>query len=503
MTCPKRAGKLIVFTGDYGRVGGHGCMGYFQIGRVLRHHHIHELGVCMDTKPASMGVDAATFQMYADKIRANGVIDPALYEKFNVKRGLRNPDGTGVLVGLTCIGSVHGYIISENEKVSVPGQLFYRGINVNDLIKGFQAEKRLGFEECAYLILFGELPTAVQLTRWNELLDAHRRLPEGFKEGAIIRAPGQDIMNSIARAVLTAYLYDPHPDNLSLANQLRQSIELIARFPVIAAYAYQAKAHYHMGHSLMLRHPEMGKSTAENLLLLTRENGQYSRLEAELLDLCLVLHAEHGGGNNSAFTTHVVTSAFTDAYSAIAAATLSLKGPRHGGANLRVMQQMEEIKQSIPHWDNEGEVADYLTRILHKQVGDGTGLLYGLGHPVYTISDPRTDTLREKARDLAKAKGREEEMLLYEMIERLGPPLFNKGRPKARELCANVDFYSGFVYDMLGIPMDLFTPIFAISRVVGWCAHRTEEIVNGGPIIRPAYKAVGEVRPFLPLEARG
>ena len=457
----------------------------------------------MDTKPSPISIDDATLKTYADKIRANGVIDPALYEKYNVKRGLRNADGTGVLVGLTGIGNVHGYIISESEKVAVPGQLFYRGINVNDLIKGFQSEGRFGFEECAYLLLFGELPTSGELTKWHALLDAHRRLPDGFKEGAIIRAPGKDIMNSIARAVLTAYLYDPIPDTLTLPNLLRQSIELIARFPIIAAYAYQAKAHYHLGHSLMLRHPEAGKSTAENFLLLTRESGQYTRLEAELLDLCLVLHAEHGGGNNSAFTTHVVTSAFTDTYSAIAAATLSLKGPRHGGANLRVMQQMDEIKKNVKHWDHEGEVGDYLTRILQKKAGDGTGLIYGLGHAVYTLSDPRTDTLREKARDLAKSKGREDELRLYELVERTGPGLFNKGRAKPRDLCANVDFYSGFVYDMLGIPMDLFTPIFAISRVVGWCAHRTEEIVNVGPIIRPAYKAVGEVRPFTPLEARG
>jgi citrate synthase len=456
----------------------------------------------METKAAPIIIDDATLKGYADRVRANGVIDPALYEKYNVKRGLRNADGTGVLVGLTCIGNVHGYIISESEKVSVPGQLFYRGINVNDLVKGCQAEGRFAFEECAYLLLFGELPVAAELTRWQELLDAHRRLPDGFKEGAIIRAPGKDIMNSIARAVLTAYLYDPQPDNLSLANQLRQSIELVARFPVIAAYAYQAKAHYHLGHSLMLRHPEPGRSTAENFLLLTRESGQYTRLEAELLDLCLVLHAEHGGGNNSAFTTHVVTSAFTDSYSAVAAATLSLKGPRHGGANLRVMQQMDEIKTNVRHWDNEGEVGDYLLRILQKRAGDGTGLLYGLGHAVYTLSDPRTDTLRAKARDLARAKGREDELHLYEMIERIGPALFNKGRAKPRDLCANVDFYSGFVYDMLGIPTDLFTPIFAISRVVGWCAHRVEEIVNGGPIIRPAYKAVGAVRPFTPLNAR-
>jgi citrate synthase len=455
----------------------------------------------METKAAAPYCDD-DLRACMEKIRANGTIDPALYEKFNVKRGLRNADGTGVLVGLTCIGNVHGYIISESEKVAVPGQLYYRGINVNDLVKGFQSEGRFGFEECAYLLLFGELPKAADLAKWQEQLEIHRRLPDGFKEEAIIHSPGRDIMNGIARAVLNAYRYDPKPDDLALTNQLRQCIEMIARFPVIAAYAYQAKAHYYLGASLLLRHPEPGRSTAENFLLLTRENGQYSRLEAELLDLCLVLHAEHGGGNNSAFTTHVVTSAFTDTFSAIAAATLSLKGPRHGGANLRVRQQMDEIKANVKHWDQEGEVADYLQRILQKKAGDGTGLIYGLGHAVYTLSDPRTETLRARARELARTKGREDELRLYEMVERIGPAIFNKGRAKPRDLCANVDFYSGFVYDMMGIPVDLFTPIFAVSRVVGWCAHRIEEIVNGGPIIRPAYKAVGAERAYVPLERR-
>ncbi|HNX36056.1 MAG TPA: citrate/2-methylcitrate synthase [Kiritimatiellia bacterium] len=455
------------------------------------------------TQSANPLVDDATLlKGYADQIRATGKIDPALYEKYNVKRGLRNADGTGVLVGLTCIGSVHGYMISESEKVSVPGQLFYRGINVSDLVNGFQSEKRFGFEESAYLLLFGELPDARELKTWNDLLDSYRRLPDGFKEGAIIRSPGKDIMNSIARAVLMAYTYDPEPDKLDIETTLRQSIELIAQFPTIAAYAYQAKAHYHMGQSLMMRYPEKGKGTAENFLMLTREDGMYTQLEAELLDLCLVLHAEHGGGNNSAFTTHVVTSSFTDSYAAIAAATLSLKGPRHGGANLRVMSQMREIKEHVEHWDSEGEVADYLTKILNKEAGDGTGLIYGLGHAVYTLSDPRTDMLREKARTLAKAKGRDEEMALYEMIEQIGPRIFNKNRAKPRDLCANVDFYSGFVYDMLNIPIDLYTPIFAISRVVGWCAHRMEELLNGGPIIRPAYKAIFEQRPYRPMEER-
>lgn len=447
-------------------------------------------------------LDDAFVKGYADKIRATGKIDPALYEKYNVKRGLRNADGTGVLVGLTGIGSVHGYVISESEKISVPGQLFYRGINVNDLVKGFQDEGRPGFEETAYLLLFGELPSANELKTWCERLDVLRRLPDGFKESAIIRSPGKDIMNSIARAVLMAYTYDPAPEKLDIETTLRQCISMIAQFPVIAAYAYQAKAHYHMGQSLMMRYPEAGKSTAENFLMLMREDGQYLPLEAELLDLCLVLHAEHGGGNNSAFTTHVVTSSFTDSYAAIAAATLSLKGPRHGGANLRVMDMMHEIKANVAHWDNEGEVADYLVKILSKEAGDGTGLIYGLGHAVYTLSDPRTDILREKAHALAKVKGREEEMALYETIERIGPSLFNRNRAKPRDLCANVDFFSGFVYDMLNIPVDLYTPLFAISRVVGWSAHRIEELLNGGPIIRPAYKAVFGPRPYQPLETR-
>jgi citrate synthase len=446
--------------------------------------------------------DDALVKRYADKIRATGKIDLSLYEKYNVKRGLRNADSTGVLVGLTAIGSVHGYMISESEKVPVPGQLFYRGIDVNDLVKGFQEEQRPGFEETAYLLLFGDLPNTQELQIWNDLLDTCRRLPDGFKESVIIRSPGKDIMNSIARTVLMAYLYDPTPDQLDIETTLRQSISLIAKFPVIAAYAYQAKAHYHMGHSLLMRYPEVGKSTAENLLLLIREDGIYTPLEAELLDLCLVLHAEHGGGNNSAFTTHVVSSSFTDTYAAVTAATLSLKGLRHGGANLRVMEQMREIKQHVKRWNDEDEVAAYLTRILNKEAGDGTGLIYGLGHAIYTLSDPRTEILREKARALAHAKGRDEEMALYETIERLGPELFNKNRAKPRDLCANVDFFSGFVYDMLNIPVDLYTPIFAVSRVVGWCAHRIEELLNSGPIIRPAYKAVFEQRPYTPMAER-
>lgn len=455
------------------------------------------------TQSASPQIDAELLKGYADKIRVTGKIAPELYQKYDVRRGLRNPNGSGVLVGLTNIGSVHGYVTSESEKVSVPGQLFYRGINVADFVKGFQSEHRFGFEECAYLLLMGELPKREELVVWKSELGALHRLPDGFKETAIIRSPGVDIMNSIARAVLTAYIFDPAPDRLDLETTLRQSIELIAQFPTIAAYAYQAKAHYHLGQSMVLRYPDPELSTAENFLRLIRADGYYSRFEAEVLDLCLVLHAEHGGGTNSTFTTHVMSSAFTDTYAAIASAVLSLKGLRHGGANLRVMKQMSEAKKKIKHWDNENEVADHLWNILKREAGDGTGLIYGLGHAVYTLSDPRAEMLRDCARALAKSKGREEEMGLYETVERLGPEIFNQFRGGKHDLCCNVDFYSGFVYDMLNIPNDLFTPIFAVARVVGWCAHRLEELINGGPIIRPAYKALTQPRKYVPQAERG
>lgn len=447
--------------------------------------------------------DPVILQGYADKMRATGKIDPALYEKYNVKRGLRNADGTGVLVGLTNIGNVHGYVFEEGVKKASHGKLFYRGISIHELTAGFQQEQRLGFEETAYLLLFGQLPTAQELGTWQQVLAQQRRLPEGFKEDAIMRAPSRDLMNSIARAILMAYNYDSAPDKLDLESTLAQSIALIAQFPIVTAYAYQAKAHYHLGQSLLMRYPEEDKGTAENFLRLIREDGQYSPLEAELLDLCLVVHAEHGGGNNSAFTTHVVSSAFTDTYATVAAATLSLKGMRHGGANLRVMHQMQEIKTMVQDWQDEDEVAAYLEKILAKKAGDGSGLIYGLGHAIYTLSDPRTEILREKARALALVKGRMDEMALYEAIERVGPVLFNRGRAQPRQLCANVDFFSGFVYDMLNIPVDLYTPLFAISRVVGWCAHRIEELLNGGPIIRPAYKTVCEERKYQPLAERG
>ena len=447
-------------------------------------------------------IDPAWLKARADDVRRAGSIDPALYRRFNVKRGLRNEDGTGVLVGLTTIGNVHGYVMNEGEKQAIDGQLFYRGIDVRDLVEACEREHRFGFEETAYLLLFGELPTAEQLATWQMTLAEHRRLPDGFKENAIIRAPGKDLMNSIARATLMAYTYDTTPDLLDIETNLRQSIELIAGFSTMAAYAYQAKAHYHLGHSLMIRYPDPTKSTAENLLMLIREDGRYTPLEAETLDRALILHAEHGGGNNSTFTTHVVTSSFTDTYSAIAAATLALKGSRHGGANLRVMRQMDEIKRNIPDWTDEGAVADYLAKILNKQAGDGTGLVYGLGHAIYTRSDPRAVLLKAKAQKLAEEDGRSDEFNLYALIERLGPEVIRKLHPGARDVCANVDLYSGFVYDMLNIPKDLFTPLFAVSRVTGWCAHRLEELTNAGPIIRPAYKAILKARDYTPMSAR-
>ena len=447
-------------------------------------------------------IDPVWLKARADDIRRADAIDPALYERYSVKRGLRNRDGTGVLVGLTTIGSVHGYVVSEGEKQAVPGQLFYRGIDVCDLVHACEEEKRFGFEECAYLLLFGRLPTPAELAEWQTQLAENRRLPDGFKENAIIRAPGRDLMNSIARAVLTAYVYDTTPDLLDIETNLRQAVELVASFPTLAAYAYQAKAHYHLGHPLMLRYPDPLKGTAENLLMLIREDGHFTQLEAETLDLALILHAEHGGGNNSSFVTHVITSAFSDMYSTVAAATLSLKGSRHGGANLRTMRQMREMKKNIRNWTDEGEVADYMEKILRRQAGDGTGLVYGLGHAVYTISDPRAVLLKKKAAELAEATGRQDEFALYSAIERLGPETIRKVHPGARDVCANVDLYSGFVYDMLGIPQDLYTPIFAVGRVVGWCAHRMEELDNAGPIIRPAYKPICCTSQYIPLNER-
>ena len=451
-----------------------------------------------------MTVDKEWLKARADDIRKADYIDPALYRKYNVKRGLRNEDGTGVLVGLTTIGNVHGYVVSEGEKQAIPGELYYRGINVKDIVQADKREHRFGYEETAYLLLFGELPNARQLISWKNLLGSYRRLSDGFKENAIMRNPPKDIMNAIARAVLFAYAFDPDddPDDISIEKCLEQSIDLIGTLPTIAAYALQAKRHYHNGASLFLRNPDPKKSTAENLLLMIREDGRYSRIEAETLDLALILHAEHGGGNNSSFTTHVVTSSFTDIYSSVAASVLSLKGSRHGGANLRVMRQMEEIRSNVRDWRNGANVAKYLEKIADRKAGDRTGLIYGLGHAVYTISDPRAQMLKAKAVQLAREKGRMDEMELFLDVERFGPAIIQARHPRAENVCANVDLFSGLVYDMLGIPRDLYTPLFAVARCVSWCAHRMEELINQGPIIRPAYKPLFHPRKYVNLKDR-
>ena len=388
--------------------------------------------------------------------------------------------------------------------MAIPGELFYRGINVKDIVSADRREHRFGYEEVAYLILFGDLPTARELIDFKAKLGSYRRLSDGFKENAILRHPPVDIMNGIARSLLFAYAYDEidAQEDMSIENCLRMSINLMGALPTIAAYAYQAKAHYHLDKPLMIRNPDPKKSTAENFLSLIREDGKCTKLEAETLDLALILHAEHGGGNNSSFVTHVVTSAHTDLFSSLAASVLSLKGFRHGGANHRVMNQMDEIKAKVKDWRKESDVVAYLEKIADKKAGDGSGLIYGLGHAVYTISDPRAQMLKKKARELAKAKGRENEMRLFELVEEKGPSIIKARHPRAEEVCANVDLYSGFVYDMLGIPRDLYTPIFAIARCVSWCAHRMEELINPGPIIRPAYKPLFRPRKYVPLKDR-
>ena len=449
-------------------------------------------------------VDKNWLKKQAEKVRAVDYIDPALYRKYGVKRGLRNDNGTGVLVGLTTIGNVHGYVMDEGEKQPIPGELYYRGINVKDIVAADKREHRFGYEETAYLLLFGELPTAKELVDWKNKIGAYRKLSDGFRDNAILKHPSRDLMNALARSVLFAYAFDPegNPDDISLEKCLEQSIDLIGSIPTIAAYAYQAKAHYHDDASLLIRNPDPKKSTSENILMLTREDGKYTKLEAETLDLALILHAEHGGGNNSSFTTHVVPSPPSDIYSSVAASILSLKGSRHGGANLRVMRQMDEIKANVKGWHKPENVIKYLEKIADRKAGDKTGLIYGLGHAVYTISDPRAQMLKQKAEALAKEKGRMDEMKLFELIEEFGPKVIKARHPNAQDICANVDLYSGFVYDMLGIPKDLYTPLFAVARCVSWCAHRMEELVNKGPIIRPAYKPIFHPRNYVKLADR-
>ena len=430
------------------------------------------------------------------------VISPQEYLKYNCKRGLRNQDGTGVLVGLTEIGEVHGYIIDEGERIPAPGRLSYRGYDVSEIARGFLADGRSGFEEVAYLLLFGTLPTPAELADFRQLLGEKRELPTGFTEDMVLRAPSSDIMNKLARSTLVSYSYDDRAEERSVRNILRQTIELIARFPSMVAYAFQAKRHYYNNESLFIHAPDPELSTAENVLQMIRSDRSFTPLEAQTLDLALVLHAEHGGGNNSAFTIHVVSSAATDSYSSVAAAVGSLKGTKHGGANFRVMSMMQDIKENVSDWSDAEEVQRYVEKILRKEAHDGSGLVYGMGHAVYTVSDPRAVLLKQKAAELAAEKEREDEFRLYETIEEVTPAAFRSVKGYDRVLAPNVDFFSGFVYSMLNISNELYTPIFAMARIAGWSAHLLEEFVSGGRIIRPAYKCVMPRRAYVPIAER-
>lgn len=434
--------------------------------------------------------------------KKNDHIECDLYKKFDVKRGLRDLDGKGVLVGLTRVGNVYGYDVVDGKPVAVPGKLIYRGYDVEDIIADIEESEQFGFEQVIYLLLFGELPNASQLAEFDAMLGEFRSLPENFVEDMILKSPSSDIMNKLARSVLVSYSYDAHPEDTSIENNLLQCIQLIASFPAMVAYGYQAKRRHYDGKSMYLHNPLPNLSTAENFLRMIRADKNYDKLEAELLDLALILHAEHGGGNNSTFTLHVVSSADTDTYSAIAAAVGSLKGRRHGGANIKVIEMMDDIKAHVSDWSNEKEVGDYLRKILRKEANDHTGLIYGQGHAVYTISDPRAILLREKARKLAEVKNETEEFNLYCLIEKIFPQIFKEEKGDDKKICTNVDFYSGFVYSMLGIPRELYTPIFAVSRIAGWAAHRLEEIISGGRIYRPAFKHVNELREYINLDNR-
>ncbi len=435
--------------------------------------------------------------------RQNNQIAPELYTLYQVKRGLRNENGTGVLVGLTEVGDVHGYLVDERERVPVPGQLFYRGYSLEDLVTAALAEKRMGYEEVAFLLLFGQLPTATQLEEFKKLLASYYKLPGSLLEDNIMRTPSPDLMNKLAHSVLSLYAYDDNPDDNSVENIVRQSIALIARMPVMAAYGYQVKSHYYLNQSLVIHKIDPRLSHSENLLHLVRDNSEYTDLEAHTLDVMMMIHAEHGGGNNSTFTTHVVSTTGTDTYSAITAAIGSLKGPKHGGATLEVARMMDDLKVSVGDWTDENAVRDYLRALLNRQAFDKSGLIYGVGHAVYTASDPRAVLLSEIGVKLAEEKGRSAEMDLYLLVERLAPEVFREVKHTDQVLSANVDFFSGFVYDILGIPSDLYAPLFAVSRVAGWCAHRLEEVIVGGKIMRPAYKSVVERSEYVPLAERG
>ncbi|MBQ8598317.1 MAG: citrate/2-methylcitrate synthase [Lachnospiraceae bacterium] len=430
------------------------------------------------------------------------IINTELFTKYDVKRGLRDLNGKGVLAGLTHISDVRATEIVDGVSVPAHGQLFYRGYNVKDLVDGFTAGNRFGFEEVTYLLLFDKLPDEKELADFRALLAKYRSLPTSFVRDIIMKAPSSDMMNTLARSVLTLYSYDDRADDVSLPNVLRQCLQLISLFPLLSIYGYQAYCHYHDGKSLFIHQSIPELSTAENILHLLRPDSSYTPLEAKLLDIALVLHMEHGGGNNSSFTTHVVTSSLTDTYSVIAAAIGSLKGPRHGGANIKVVQMFEDMKKEVKNWEDEEEVTVYLKKLLHKEAFDHAGLIYGVGHAIYSKSDPRAVIFKSYVEKLSVEKGLHKEFALYSLVERLAPQIISEERQMYKGVSINVDFYSGFVYHMLDLPLQLYTPIFAMARISGWAAHRMEELANNGKIIRPAYKPIGEDRDYINIMDR-
>ena len=435
----------------------------------------------------------------AQKMTANSTIDTNLYSTHNVKRGLRDIDGKGVLTGLTDISTIIQNKVVDGKTVPCDGELYYRGYNVNDIIGGLMRDDRFGFEEVVYLLLFGEMPTAQELESFKNLLVQYRTLPQNFVRDVILKAPSEDMMNSIARSVLTLFCYDTNPNDTSISNVLRQCVQLISVFPMLSVYGYHSYNHYLRDKSLYIHRAEPTMSTAEVILSLLRPDRKYTPLEAKVLDMALILHMEHGGGNNSTFTTHVVTSSGTDTYSSTAAALASLKGPKHGGANVKVFEMFEDLKKNVKDWDDDEAIAQYLEKLLDKEVFDKKGLIYGMGHAVYTISDPRQVILKGSVQKLAEAEGYDKEFKLYEKVEKLAPEVIGKKRRIYKGVASNVDFYSGLLYSMLDIPCELYTPLFATARIAGWSAHRLEELVNAGKIIRPAYMSISDRKEYKNL----
>lgn len=434
----------------------------------------------------------------------NNEIAPELYQKHDVKRGLRDTDGRGVLTGLTEISTILAVREENGVRTPIDGELYYRGINIRDLVGGFVADNRFGFEETVYLLLLGQLPNESELDDFCHLLGSYRSLPTSFVRNFVLSAPNAngDIMNCLARNVLTLYSFDKHANDISISNVLRQCLQLIATLPMLAIYDYQAYSHYIEGHGLYIHNPSRRRSTAENILLLLRDDKKYTDLEARILDMALVLHAEHGGGNNSTFTTHVVSSSHTDTYSSMAASLCSLKGPRHGGANIKARQMFEHMMREIRDWDDDDEISAYLTRLLNREAFDRSGLIYGMGHAIYSLSDPRAEIFKAYVKKLSQEKGREDEFRLYENVARLASSVISANRKIYKGVSPNIDFYSGFVYSMLNLPKELYTPLFAVARIAGWSAHRIEELVGAGKILRPAYMGVHQPAPYVPLHER-